>query len=68
MNAPPRPDALLGFRACADGFTRPVFLDSEGEQYLLHEDEGRVYGLWMNHDRGPDAPQIVPAGRREFHS
>jgi hypothetical protein len=44
MLRPSSPDALLGFSDCNDGCTRPVFLDSNGDQYLLHEDRGRVYG------------------------
>jgi hypothetical protein len=54
-------DTLLGFRACSDGRMRPVFLDSNGEQYLLHEDRGRIYGAWLSRDYQPDTPQALPA-------
>jgi hypothetical protein len=61
MRHPSSPDALLGFRDCNDGRTRPVFLDSNGDQYLLHEDRGRVYGMWLRRDFEPAAPATVAA-------
>jgi hypothetical protein len=59
MRRPDHHDLLLGFRLFSDGLTRPVFQDKDGDQYLLHEDQGRIYGLWLSPDLEPDKPVVA---------
>jgi hypothetical protein len=43
MNTP-----QIGVVPFVDGITRPVFLDEDGRQYVLDEDDGQpIYGVWL---------------------
>ena len=46
-------DGPIGSIPFTDGATRPVFLDADGRQYILGDDQNRVYGVWIYIDEGP---------------
>jgi len=55
-------DGPIGFNHFSDGSTRPVFLDHDGRQYVIHD--GRpVHGIWLDQDRQDpaDAVDLVPS-------
>lgn len=42
-----------------DGTRRHVYVDREGRQHVLDDDDSRVYGNWIPPDNLPDVPEIV---------
>ena len=48
-------DPTIGSSRFIDGVERPVFLDCDGRQYLLNDDQKPVYGEWIY----VDEPEIV---------
>ena len=55
---------MIGTRLFVDGNRRPIYLDAKG-QYVLHDDGGRVYGVWLIPEQECyDVPLIVDASPR----
>lgn len=50
----------LAYAPFTDGTFRPVFEEPDGRQYVIGDDGGRVYGVWLKPTDDP-APLIVPA-------
>jgi len=52
-------DRPIGFHRFSDGTTRPVFLDHDGRQYVIHD--GRpVHGIWLDQCRQDQTDDPVP--------
>ena len=47
----------IGSIAFIDSITRPVYLDADGQQYVIDDDGEPVYGSWIYIDE----PDIVRA-------
>lgn len=56
-SAIPKP---FGHRWFTDGANRPVYLDTDGRQFVLDDDGQRVYGVWILEEEA-DAPIMVLA-------
>ena len=55
-------EAILGVRTFDDGTVRTVFLDKDGRQYVLDENERRAYGRWLDPEKAePDKCVVVPS-------
>jgi len=39
-------DPIIGYRLFLDGTRRPIFEQLDGRQYVLDDDDERVYGVW----------------------
>jgi hypothetical protein len=55
------PNAVLGGRQFTDGAVRRVFAETDGRQFVLDDDDDRVFGVWLSLEEiEPDPCVCVP--------
>jgi hypothetical protein len=47
---------LIGFRDFVDGQRRPVYLDEDGNQYVINDAGREVFGEWLRPEDDSDQP------------